>query len=56
MLSTITNVVVAAAVILWALIAIVFVVVKLRNLMQHRKYSVKTDGDVTTEYKSRGLK
>lgn len=56
LLSTMTGIVVAAAVILWALIAVVFVAAKIRNLMQHRKYSVKTEGDVATEYKCRGLK
>lgn len=34
---------------------VVFVVVKIRNTVQRKKYSVKQDGDVSTEYESRGL-
>ena len=37
------------AVLLWV------VIVKIRNAVQRKKYSVKQDGDVSTEYESRGL-
>lgn len=43
------------AVLLWVVILIVFVIVKIRNAVQRKKYSVKQDGDVSTEYESRGL-
>lgn len=55
MLGALTNVIVIAAIILWALIAVIFVAVKVRNMMQHKKYSVKQQGDVSTEYKAKGL-
>lgn len=43
------------AVLLWAVILVVFIIVKIRNTLQRSKYSVKQDGDVSTEYESRGL-
>lgn len=43
------------AVLLWVVILVVFVIVKIRNAVQRKKYSVKQDGDVSTEYESRGL-
>ena len=43
------------AVLLWVVILVVFVVIKIRNTVQRKKYSVKQDGDVSTEYESRGL-
>ena len=55
MLSSIGWFVFGAAVLLWSLILVVFVVVKIRNTVQRKKYSVKQDGDVSTEYSSRGL-
>ena len=42
------------AVLLWVVIFVVFVVVKIRNTVQRKKYSVKQDGDVSTKYESRG--
>lgn len=44
-----------AAIILWSIIIVTFVVVKLRNVSQRKKYSVKQSGDVTTEYHHSGL-
>lgn len=41
------------AVLLWVVIFVVFVVVKIRNTVQRKKYSVKQDGDVSTKYESR---
>ncbi len=43
------------AFLLWVVILVVFVVIKIRNTVQRKKYSVKQDGDVSTEYESRGL-
>lgn len=43
------------AVLLWAVILVVFVIIKIRNIVQRKKYSVKQVGDVSTEYESRGL-
>lgn len=43
------------AVLLWAVIFVVFAIIKIRNIVQRKKYSVKQDGDVSTEYESRGL-
>lgn len=43
------------AVLLWAVILVVFAIIKIRNIVQRKKYSVKQDGDVSTEYESRGL-
>ena len=43
------------AVFLWAVILVVFAIIKIRNIVQRKKYSVKQDGDVSTEYESRGL-
>ena len=43
------------AVLLWVVILVVFVIVKIRNAVQRKKYSVKQVGDVSTEYGSRGL-
>lgn len=48
-------IILAVAIVLWAVIFLVFVVTKIRNVMQRKKYSVKQDGDVTTEYHTRGL-
>lgn len=54
-ITSIGFIVLAAAVVLWLIILAVFVAVKLRNIMQRKKYSVKQDGDVSTEYHTRGL-
>ena len=43
------------AVLLWAVILVVFVVIKIRSTVQRKKYSVKQEGDVSTQYESRGL-
>lgn len=43
------------AVLLWAVILVVFAIIKIRNIVQRKKYSVKQVGDVSTEYESRGL-
>lgn len=43
------------AFLLWAVILVVFAIIKIRNIVQRKKYSVKQDGDVSTEYESRGL-
>jgi heme exporter protein D len=43
------------AVLLWAVILVVFAIIKIRNIVQRKKYSVKQDGDVSTKYESRGL-
>ena len=43
------------AVLLWVVIFVVFVIIKIRNTVQRKKYSVKQDGGVSTEYSSRGL-
>ena len=48
-------IILAVAIVLWAVILFVFVITKIRNVMQRKKYSVKQDGDVTTEYHTRGL-
>lgn len=55
MLSSIGFFVIGAAVLLWSVIIVVFAAVKIRNTVQRKKYSVKQDGDVSTEYESRGL-
>ena len=39
--------------ILW--VALIFVVVKIRTSVQRKKYSVKQQNEVATEYKSSGL-
>lgn len=44
-----------AAVILWAAIIVVFITVKVRNIVQRKRYSVRQAGEVATEYKQRGL-
>lgn len=44
-----------AACILWLIILSVFLIIKFRNARQRKKYSVKQDGDVSTEYHTRGL-
>ena len=44
-----------AAIVLWSVILVVFVTIKIRNVMQRKKYSVKQDGDVSTEYHTNGL-
>lgn len=44
-----------AAIVLWSVILVVFVTIKIRNVMQRKKYSVKQNGDVSTEYHTRGL-
>lgn len=43
------------AVLLWAVILVVFAIIKIRTIVQRKKYSVKQIGDVSTEYESRGL-
>ena len=43
------------AVLLCVVILVVFAIIKIRNIVQRKKYSVKQDGDVSTEYESRGL-
>ena len=43
------------AFLLWVVILVVFAIIKIRNIVQFKKYSVKQDGDVSTEYESRGL-
>lgn len=48
-------IVLGAAIVLWFIILAVFVAVKIRNSVQRKKYSVKQDGDVSTEYHTRGL-
>ena len=55
MLSSISWFIFGVAVLLWSIILIAFVVIKIRNTVQRKKYSVKQDGDVSTEYSSRGL-
>lgn len=55
MLGTLTQILFFAAIGLWSLIFVVFVVVRIRTSIQRRKYSVKQDGDVSTTYGSRGL-
>lgn len=57
-MSSIFNVglfILALAALLWFVILVVFVTIKIRNVMQRKKYSVKQDGDVSTEYHTRGL-
>ncbi len=41
--------------ILWVALILIFVVVKIRTSVQRRKYSVKQQNEVATEYKSSGL-
>lgn len=48
-------IVLGIAILLWLIILIVFVTIKIRNSVQRKKYSVKQDGDVSTEYETRGL-
>lgn len=54
-ITSIGFIVLGVAIVLWLIILAVFVAVKIRNSVQRRKYSVKQDGDVTTEYHTRGL-
>lgn len=51
----ISSLIFGLAVLLWVVILIVFVIVKIRNTVQRKRYSVKQEGDVSTEYESRGL-
>lgn len=53
--SMISWMIFGVAVLLWAVILAVFVVIKIRNSFQRKKYSVKQSGDVSTQYESRGL-
>ena len=41
--------------ILWVAIILIFVVVRIRPSVQRKKYSVKQQNEVATEYKSSGL-
>lgn len=41
--------------ILWVALILIFVVVRIRTSVQRRKYSVKQQNEVATEYKSSGL-
>lgn len=41
--------------ILWVAIILIFVVVRIRTSVQRKKYSVKQQNEVATEYKSSGL-
>ena len=54
-ITSIGLIVLGIAILLWLIILIVFVTIKIRNSVQRKKYSVKQDGDVSTEYESRGL-
>lgn len=56
MLGLISQICFIANVLLWSVIIVVFVGVKIRTKLQQKKYSVKTSGDVSTEYKPTGLK
>lgn len=44
-----------ANVILWVALILIFVVVRIRTSVQRKKYSVKQQNEVATEYKSSGL-
>ena len=54
-ITLICLIVLGIAIFLWLIILIVFVTIKIRNSVQRKKYSVKQDGDVSTEYETRGL-
>ena len=54
-ITSIGLIVLGIAILLWLIILIVFVTIKIRNSVQRKKYSVKQDGDVSTEYETRGL-
>lgn len=54
-ITSIGFIVLGIAILLWLIILIVFVTIKIRNSVQRKKYSVKQDGDVSTEYETRGL-
>lgn len=54
-ITSIGLIVLSIAILLWLIILIVFVTIKIRNSVQRKKYSVKQDGDVSTEYETRGL-
>lgn len=54
-ITSIGLIVFGIAILLWLIILIVFVTIKIRNSVQRKKYSVKQDGDVSTEYETRGL-
>ena len=41
--------------ILWVALILIFVVVKIRTSVRRKKYSVKQQNEVATEYKSSGL-
>lgn len=54
-ITSIGFIVLGVAAVLWFIILAVFVAAKIRNSVQRKKYSVKQDGDVSTEYHTRGL-
>lgn len=54
-ITSIGLIVLGIAILLWLIILIVFVTIKIRNSVQRKKYSVKQDGDVSTDYETRGL-
>lgn len=54
-ITSIGFIVLGIAILLWLIILIVFVTIKIRNSVQRKKYSVKQDGDVSTEYETKGL-
>lgn len=54
-ITSIGLIVLGIAILLWLIILIVFVTIKIRNSVQRKKYSVKQDGDVSTEYETKGL-
>lgn len=54
-ITSIGFIVLGVAAVLWFIILAIFVAAKIRNIVQRRKYSVKQDGDVSTEYHTRGL-
>ncbi len=41
--------------ILWVALILIFVVVRIRTSVQRKKYSVKQQNEVATEFKSSGL-
>ena len=54
-ITSIGFIVLGVAAVLWFIILAVFAAAKIRNSVQRKKYSVKQDGDVSTEYHTRGL-
>lgn len=55
MLGLLAQITFIAAIVLWGAIFVVFVVIRVRTMIQRRKYSVKQVGDVSTSYESKGL-